>query len=96
MMTLPDIAAVFAAAHDGKEIQWSPDPKGPWEFIDASPRVLTKAVIDDNFLRVKPVAREWWLSTYPNGDPNHVLDCEQRAIEISVNKKAIHVREVID
>jgi hypothetical protein len=95
-MTLSDMAAVFTAADEGKEIQWAPCPNGPWEFIDASPRVLTKAAAEGNFLRVKPVAREWWLSTYPNGDPNHVLDCEQRAIEISVNKKAIHVREVID
>jgi hypothetical protein len=95
MMTLSDIAAVFAAASEGKEIQWSPCPKGPWEFIDASPRVLTKAAADGNFLRVKPVVREWWISTHRNGDPNGVLDSQQDAENLSFNK-VIHVREVID
>lgn len=95
MMTLNDMAAVFAAASEGKEIQWAPDPKGPWDFIDNSPRTLLQAALEGNRLRVKPVAREWWLSTHPNGDPNHILDSKQDAERLSYNK-VIPVREVID
>ena len=97
MMTLNDMAAVFAAASEGKEIQWAPDPKGPWEFIDASPRVLTKAAADGNFLRVKPVAQEWWLAL---GDgryyPTFLEASKINNLFLANPSAPIHVREVID